>query len=253
MGSSYLEVQVAMVMLAVGMAGLYSMTVVQTRQANRLRDSLPPADVAALNQAPTVWQRKLGVYATIDDAVVPADPVLPRTDGETIVDNQDGAPGFTFYQEPSDPNSWISWTHSYTYNGNAHYHRSTDLVGSWCQFESNGLLPGNYEVLVTHPSFSSLGDAVPYEIYDGTTLLGTVNVDQTQSTSGTSYGGRMFDSLGVYTIDSGQLRVRLTDGPGCSNYILADAILISSQRVLDVVSITRDANGGATAVLEKVP
>ncbi|MGB7344013.1 MAG: hypothetical protein WBD20_07355 [Pirellulaceae bacterium] len=253
LGASYLEVQVAMVMLAVGMAGLYSMTVVQTRQSNRLRDLLPATEVAALNQAPLPWQRKLGVYASIDETVVPADPVLPNVAVELVLDNEDSFPQFQHYKASGDTYGWNSWTYSPAYNGNAHYHRSYDNVGSWCQFFADGLPPGEYEVLVTYPALSSLGASITHRIYDDNSVLANVDVNQKISTSDVSYGGRMFDSLGVYPITSGRLKVRVLDGPGSQNYILADAILIRTRRSLNLISVTQDANGGATAVLETVP
>ena len=52
-GSSYLEVQVAMVMLSIGMVGLYSMSVVQTRQTSRLTEILPADEPAGLEPSRT--------------------------------------------------------------------------------------------------------------------------------------------------------------------------------------------------------
>ena len=249
-GSSYIEVQVAMVMLAIGMGGLYSMIVVQTRQGNRLREMLPATQVAAINQAETAWARKLGVYASIDETVNAADVVLPDTSFQLVVDNQDSAASVTFFQSPDDPNGWTQWTQSQAYLGHCRFHRSNGNVGSWAQFNATGLPAGEYEILTTYPSFGTLGTAVPHEIYDGTKLIDTVPVDQTQPTSQVSHQGRLFDSIGVFTVTSGDVHLRLLDGPGSESFMLFDAILIRSRRPLDVVSLQPTANGGAQVVVE---
>ena len=249
-GSSYLEVQVAMVMLAIGMAGLYSMVVVQTRQGNRLREMLPATEVAAINQADAPWARKLGVYASIDETVSPADPVFPFTPVERLIDNHDAASSMTFHHEPGDPHGWASWDYGPAYLGNAHFHFSVGNVGSWAQFNVLGLPPGEYEVLVHYPPLAGIGMAIPHEIYDGTTLVDTAIVDQNQHTSEVLHSGRLFDSIGVFTINSGTLHVRLLDGPGSTTHILFDALLVRSRRPLDVVSLEPTANGGAQVVLE---
>lgn len=252
LGSSYLEVQVAMVMLVIGMGGLYSMVVVQTRQGNRLREMLPATQVAAINQADTKWARKLGVYANIEDVVVPSELVVADPAIELVVDNEDPASSMTFFKSPGDTNGWTQWTYSAAYLGHCHYHHSSGNVGTWAQFNVTGLPPGDYEVLTTYSALPSLGTAVPYEIYDGATLRGTVIVDQTQHTSEIDHNGQLFDSIGVFTVNSGDLHVRLLDGPGSTSYILFDAILIRSRRPLDVVSLQPTADDGAQVVVEAV-
>ncbi|NND96642.1 MAG: hypothetical protein HKN47_04855 [Pirellulaceae bacterium] len=252
-GSSYLEVQVAMVLLAIGMAGLYSMTVVQTRQANLLRETLPAADTAALNQASTPWQRKLGVYASIEPTLVPAEPVLPNVYIEEIIDNQDPVPAMRFKKGPTDFWGWYSWGYFATFLGSAHYHYSLGNTGSWAQFRKAGLPPNEYEVFVTYPSFSVSGSAIPHRIYDGSTLRDVVPVDQSSYPSDLYHAGRYWTKLGVYTVNSGVLRVRLKDGPNSASYIMVDALLIRSRRPLDILSVTETANGGAAAVIEAAP
>ncbi len=239
-------------MLAVGMAGLYSMTVVQTRQANQLREMLPAGDVAALNQASTPWQRKLGVYASIENTVVPSDPVLSNAAVEILIDDQNPAPAFSFFQDPADTSSWISWTSSDSYSGEAHYHTSNGNTGSWCQFHADSIPPGDYEIFTTYPVLSSLGSEIPHSILDGTTLVGSVNVNQRTAPTDLSHDGSMFESLGVFTINSGSVTVRLLDGPGGQSYVIGDAVLIRSRRSLQVISVNPNDNGGASAVLETV-
>ena len=249
-GSSYLEVQVAMVLLSIGMAGLYSMSVVQTKQTARLTEVLPAGEVPALNRSGDDWARKLGVYASIEPTVTPAGSLLPYAYVERVVDDVDGPPAVKKFKDPSDTYDWISWVHASSYRGNVYYHRSYANVGSYIEFETTGLPVGEYEVLTTYHVFTSLGTAIPHQIYDGNTLRATVNVNQTIATSEVTYDGRQWDRLAVVQVKSGKLRVRLVDGPGCQNYILADAILVRTARSFDLLSVAKTAGGGATAVLE---
>src|SRR5262249_2920371 len=64
----------------------------------------------------------------------------------------------------------------------------------------------------------------PYAIYDGSTLLTTVIVDQRLGPTGTTVGGVVFQDLAVVQATSGTLRVVLSDN--VDGYIVADAIRI---------------------------
>jgi hypothetical protein len=249
-GSTYLEVQVAMVLLAIGMAGMYSMSVVQTKQTRRLIDVLPAAEIPALNRSGDPWARKLGVYASVDEIVTPPAAVLPYSYAEQVVNDGDGAPSITTFQGPLDTHGFISFGHTPSYQGDYHYHRSYGNIGSYFEFQATGLPVGEYEVLTTYYVYGSLGNAIPHQIYDGPTLRTTVNVNQKIATSDVSYDGKLWDRLAVVQVNTGTLRVRLVDGPGCTSYILADAILVRSARSFDVVSVAETAGGGATAILE---
>lgn len=251
-GSSYLEVQVAMVMLSIGMAGLYSMSVVQSRQTNRLTEILPADQPAALNQSNLEWARKLGVYASVEDNVIPSAPLSSNTTFvDVIVDNQ--SPGATFHRGSGDWFGWNSWNYWRAYHGNAHYHRSYGRTGSWAQLQANGLASGDYEVYVSYSNLTSLGSSIPHQVYDGTILLETVNVNQRNAPSDFSHAGKMWHQLGIYQINSGQVRVRMMDGPTSRNYILCDAMLVRTRRPMQVLSVAESTGGGATATLEPMP
>lgn len=245
-----MEVQVAMVLLSIGMAGLYSLSVVQTKQTRQLSDVLPADELPALNQAGNAWERKLGVYASVDGAVTPVGGILPYTYAEQVIDNADGSPGVVTYKDPSDVLGWYPWSYSPAYRGNAHYHPSYGRTGSFVEFKATGLPMGEYEVLTSYPAIASLGASIPHRIYDDTQLRTTVNVNQRISPSEVKYNGRQWDRIAVIQVNSGTVRVRLTDGSGCQSYILADAVLIRSARSFNLLSVAKTAGGGATAILE---
>ena len=245
-----MEVQVAMVLLSIGMAGLYSMSVVQTKQTRRLTDVLPPADVPALNRTSDPWMRKLGVYASVEASVTSTGVILPYSYFEQVVDNLDGAPGYSFYKDPADTFDWFAWDLSPAYLGNSHYHRSNGNIGSYARIHVQRVASRRVRSLDVLSALTSLGAAIPHQIHDGTTWRTTVNVNQKMMASDVSYNGRDWDRLAVVQVNSGTLRVRLTDGTGCENYILADAMLVRSARSFDLVSVAETVGGGATATLE---
>ncbi len=64
-----------------------------------------------------------------------------------------------------------------------------------------------------------------YQVYDGSTLVGTVSINQRQSPVGASTGGVTFQSLGTFNITSGTLRIVLTDK--ANGLVIADAAQVS--------------------------
>lgn len=250
-GSSYLEVQVAMILLAIGMGGLYSISVIQSRQTARLTGLLHPDDVLAINRVDKVWARKLGVYADIEDAVTPVSFPYPYVYFEGVVDDADGSPAVTYYSDPTDNNP-APWTPEHDkkyYRDDGLYKDSYDETGSWIEFQITGMPPGEYEVLTTYATWTDNATAVPHEIYDGSTLLTTVIVDQTIVPSDLNYDSQDWERIAVVEVLSGTLRVRLLDGPGCSPWIIGDGFMVRTARSLCLHSLIETGSGGFTAEL----
>jgi predicted Zn-dependent protease len=87
---------------------------------------------------------------------------------------------------------------------------------------TTGLASGTYDVQVTWVPYPNRADNAPFSIYDGTTLLKTVLVNQQASPSGPSYGGATYLDLGAVTVSSGTLSVVL--GNNADGYVIADAV-----------------------------
>lgn len=146
-------------------------------------------------------------------------PVAPST--PVIVDNWQ--PG---YQETGE--SWITllgWggygnTHSYTPAGDG-----TQSV-TW---RVERLKPGDYEVRTTWSAWENRASNAPYQIYDGSSLLSVVRVNQKAPPSGIDVHGTTFQSLGVFPVRSGSLTVVLTDD--ADNYVIADAVHVAEKPV----------------------
>ncbi|MGH7213831.1 MAG: fibronectin type III domain-containing protein [Tepidisphaeraceae bacterium] len=89
-----------------------------------------------------------------------------------------------------------------------------------------GLQPGTYQVSATWLAKSGFATNAPFSIYDGTTLLTTVRVDQTQDATGLpNKDSANWKILGTnVTISGNSLVVKLTDD--ANNTVAADAVRI---------------------------
>ena len=95
-----------------------------------------------------------------------------------------------------------------------------DATATW---QTNGLAPGTYTVRTTWNVASTTNtSAAVYQIYDGSTLVQTVSVDQQLTPFGTVIGGELFQTLATVQINSGTLRVVVTSQ--ATGTLVADAI-----------------------------
>jgi hypothetical protein len=160
--------------------------------------------------------------------VVPVAPTVP-----VIVDNWQ--PG---YRETGE--SWITllgWggygnSHSYTPAGDG------TQSATWCV---ERLKPGDYEVRITWSAWENRASNAPYHIYDGSSLLTVVRVNQKLPPSGIDVHGVAFQSLGVFTVNSGTLTVVMTDD--ADNYVVADAIHVVEKPVEEPVIVAYGQTG----------
>jgi hypothetical protein len=98
---------------------------------------------------------------------------------------------------------------------------------------------GTYEVEMWWTTYPSRSTAVPVEIYDGSTLLDTVYVDQQQD-------GGQWNSLGVYTFSTQARVVIVSEGNG--NSTCADAVqFIESTDVVSEDVVVDDGDAGTTS------
>jgi hypothetical protein len=108
-------------------------------------------------------------------------------------------------------------------------------------------------VQVTWHKFYNEATNAPYAIYDGSTLLQTVKVDQTQLPNGAIYGGVPFQTLATVVITSGTLTVALSN-TGNGTYIVADAMRVAQVTVSSTDlnwSAAGDGISGPTSVSSK--
>ena len=132
-----------------------------------------------------------------------------------IIDN--GDPGFSAVGE------WSRWTGQGFEND---IDESLPGIGmdsvSWTFTD---LPAGEYRVSATWTAFSNRASEAPFTIFDNTTSLATIEVNQQLAPSQFSDAGVNWHDLGSsYVINSGTLVVRLTDAP--SGRVNADAIRV---------------------------
>ena len=116
-------------------------------------------------------------------------------------------------------------------------------TGTWT---FNGLEPGQYKVSATWPGYSvvngaSVASNTTYTILDGTTSVGTAQVNQqSDSTGGVNDGGTVWQDLGVFTIIGPTLAVQISDN--ANGTVLADGMRL--ERVGYPGGVADDAGSG---------
>lgn len=87
-----------------------------------------------------------------------------------------------------------------------------------------GLASGTYRVSVTWVSNANRATDAPFTVYDDSTALGTVDINQESLPSTLEDAGVWWDHLGEYAISSGTLKVVLTDD--ANEFVIADAVRV---------------------------
>ncbi|MGB5159948.1 MAG: hypothetical protein WBQ27_02355, partial [Thermoanaerobaculia bacterium] len=89
-----------------------------------------------------------------------------------------------------------------------------------------GLAPGQYRVSATWQAYSNRVTDAPYTVLDGSSVMGTVLVNQRESPAGFLEDGSWWQDLGgAYDVVTGSLTVELNDSAGPSgSYLVADAV-----------------------------
>jgi hypothetical protein len=135
--------------------------------------------------------------------------------GPVVVDN--GQPGYA-----ETGSGWTDWAAGY--NGGLRFHAPGGGADT-ASWQASGLPAGYYTVQATWNASSNHASNASYAIYDGSTLLGVVVVDQRPAPSGgVTLGGVVFQTLATVRITTGPLRVVLSDNT--DGYVVADAVYI---------------------------
>ena len=137
-----------------------------------------------------------------------------------ILDN--GSPGYVVVSGP-----WSNYT-SLGYDGEFDYTNS-GTGNKIVEWRFTGLTPGTYQVATTWVQSTNRATNAPYTLWEGSTSLGTVLVNQQNvPLAESTAGGRNFQKLGAaVTITGSTLTVRLTNNAN-GTYVIADAVRIES-------------------------
>ena len=137
----------------------------------------------------------------------------------TIIDNGDPEPQFSYTRAPGATHSYQAVIGYGKNNTNLiHQHSCCGGEAKW-MFE--GLSSGDYEVWATWPKYR-FGIA-PFSVLDGTNLKEEISIDQSKEPNGHSQGGRPWQLIGTYDVQSGILNVTLAT-PTAYSWVGADAI-----------------------------
>ena len=155
---------------------------------------------------------------------------------------------------------WVTGWGSSGYGNSYRYHNAGSGADA-ATWSLSGLAAGSYQVFatwVTDPGVSVVtyrASDAPYAVFDGSAALGTVVVNQKLSPSDVTDQGVGWQSLGTFSIVSGQLRVSLTDN--ANGRVEADAIRVvwvgAAPAAVDplgnVSSVLSDTNGVVEAIV----
>jgi hypothetical protein len=144
----------------------------------------------------------------------------------------------------STTGSWSAVTDSSAYGSDA-LAKTTGDGSAKATWRFQNLEDGYYEAFATWVADSSHSADAPFAAYDGTTLLATVAVDQQSGPIGLSQGGSIWESLGVFYVANGEMKIELSDG-GSGGLVVADAVFAG------IAGLDGRALGDASATLERI-
>ncbi|MEX2113552.1 MAG: Calx-beta domain-containing protein, partial [Pirellulales bacterium] len=116
---------------------------------------------------------------------------------------------------------WINLTNLISYQFDYTYH-TAGAGNNWVSWTFTDLPDATYQVFTRWSHFSNRATNAPYTVFDGAAALGTVSVNQQVAPAGDQVGDIVWQKLGNFTVDSGTLRVRLTDA--ANGFVTADAV-----------------------------
>ncbi len=157
------------------------------------------------------------VPTTANSTPLPTPQPQPQSPTPIVIDND--TTGYS--QTPIG--AWALWN-GQGYDNNIEEAQPGD-GSAQATWNFTGLTPGNYQVNVTYSTYSNRATNAPYTIYDGTTPLGTVAVNQQIAPAGVvDASGSSWLPLGTVTITGSSLKVMLSNL--ANGRVEADAVMI---------------------------
>ncbi len=225
-GFSFLDVQVALVVFAVALMGLYPLVVMQSKQAKKIDGWVSPKTTYYLVPSSDEWARKLGAVASIqtqNPGVRPPPPVL-------LIDN-----GEYGYVEAGS--GWGAETQKKAFQETLRWHPAGtgENTATW-QF--TGIPPGWYDVQVTWLASGNRASNAPYQVYDAAILRGVYLVNQLKAPAGPLFGDVSWQSLATVSISSGAATVILSDD--ADGRVVADGVrLVPVYNLVHIVAVEK--------------
>jgi len=161
-----------------------------------------------------------------DDFVI-ADAIwIEEQSTPQIIDDDDD--GYSYTGSPNTASGLGGYNDDYDY-------AKVATEGNVTFYWTFSITPGKYVVAATWTIHENRATDAPYSIYNGESLLETVDVDQEVAPSDFADDGVNWDVLGTYDITATTLKVSLTD-VDADEYVIADAVWICRVGNLDVAA-----------------
>lgn len=211
-GFSLIELQVAFVVLALAVAGLSPLVIMQSKHLKKMEQIYNDSTTYYMLPSRDDWARKLGAGAslrTVDPGPKPTPPMLLMDAGEL---------GFTI-----NGSDWSEIEDEDSFQGNHLEHDAGDGSAS-VHWTFSELPVGWYEVHVTWKESEELATNAQFTVNDGTTELGGTSINFQVAPAGEEHEGRLWESLGVYPITSGVATINLSDD--ASDKVIADGVIL---------------------------
>jgi hypothetical protein len=208
-----------------------------SRQVAVLNERLPDGSTEYLVVPDNTWDARLGAPAQTTATAPPLKQALV-----TKIDDRDAG----FVLDDVGKKDWKAVNTAAAYRGR-YYYNNPGKVGDKATWTFSGVENCDYEVFVTYPRNASYATLAPFTIYDGGVALSQVNVNQRLTPAGPIFDGVPWQSLGVFRIASGTLRVTVTDA--ANGYFAADAVRIRDRKnIVQLVSVERRLDEQAMTV-----
>jgi len=224
-GFTFLELQVAFLLLALSLAALGPMVVMQSRHLAVLEDRFDETTTYHLTPVESDWASRLGAAAVVTDTATSSGPPPPPI--VTLIDQTD--PGYT--EEDIGAIDWTTVHNSHSY-GSYQRRQNGGGFGDKAYFTFENLPAGNYEVFATWGKKSNNAPNTPFTIYDDTIQVGFRRRNQKKHPKDAWIEGVRWAQLGLFPISSGTLKVMVSDN--ANGYVMADAIRIAPVQVNEV-------------------
>ena len=226
-GFSLVELQVALVVLAIAVAGICPLVVMQSKHLKKIEDRFNDKTTYYLVPSTDEWARKLGAAASIKTE----DPGPPPTPPVVTIDDED--PGFS----RTMCSGWTYLSSVSSYQGDR-YHHDASTNSHLATWQFTGVIPGWYDVRITWLELSNRATNSPFTVYDGSVSKGTFTVNQQLAPSGAVFGGRPWQSLGIFPIKNDTMKVEVNDN--ANGRVIADgARLVAVRNDVQVTSIEK--------------
>ena len=164
-------------------------------------------------------------------------------DGGEGFDRFDGGAGLDSPEiiDNNQTGSTFTGTWSYNWSGGFNNYQHTHVAGTGANkatWTFTDLPSGTYQLYATWYQQAGAATNAPFTVYDNTTSLDTVAVNQTVAPNGDVVADRPWYLLGTYTISNGTAIVELTDN--ANGTVLADAIRLVEAADLATTGFSSD-------------